>query len=132
MKQTPAYKPIDEKPYCCVPACILMILERRGLSFGFTRDKVGYELGLVVPEDYSGLFSKVRTGYKPLAEYGTQVSKAEFSINNFFRENKIRLQETHILLDEIENIKDFIESNIKQSNDIVTCFYNKELYGEGD
>ena len=44
----PRYTPITEKPYCCVPAVLQMIQQRRGFDFA-SQDEIGYQLGLIVP-----------------------------------------------------------------------------------
>ncbi len=131
MEQKPPYKPITQKPYCCVPACISMILDRRNILHE-TQDEIGYELGLIVPKDKAHLFTKVRTGEKPVAGYGTQVDKEEYSINNYFKKNNINLKEKYFFVKDIPDVKDFIISNIKKNNDIMVCFNNKILYGSGD
>ncbi len=131
MDQKPPYKPLDQKPYCCVPACISMILDRRKISHG-TQDEIGYDLGLIVPKEKAHLYTKVRTGKKPIAGWGTQVEKKQYSINNFFKKNKIGLKETYFFVKDILDIKEFVISNIKNNNDIVVCFNNGRLYGKGD
>ncbi len=131
MKQNPPYKPIKQKPYCCVPASIAMILNRRGINCG-SQDEIGYFLGLIVPREKTSLFKKVRTGKKPGAGYGTQVSKKQYSINHYFQKNNIPLKERYFPPEKIGNIKKFIISNIRKNNDIIVCFNNKKLHGKGD
>ncbi len=129
MKIKPAYKRIKQKPYCCVPACMKMILERRKIKNN-SQDEIGYELGLIVPKEKADLFSKVRAGKKPKAGYGTQVNK--YPINKFFKKYKIQLQEKYFPLSKIKDIKKFIEDNLKQGNDMIVCFDNKVAHGFGD
>lgn len=131
MNQKPPYKPIIQKPYCCVPACICMILERKGIKYG-SQEEIGYDLGLTVPKQKAHLFHKVRTGKKPIAGYGTQVNKKEYSITNFFGKNKIKLKETYYPIDKIQNVDKFITENLSKHNDIIVCFNNKKLYRTGD
>lgn len=85
------YLPITEQPYCCVPACIQMILLRRNMRL-ISQEEIGYDLGLIVPQKYKSLFKKVQMGKKPKAGWGTQTGKPVYSINNFFRKNKINLK----------------------------------------
>ncbi len=49
-EMNPAYEPITEKEYCCVPAVLQMIQARKGLSYD-SQDEIGYQLGLMVPPD---------------------------------------------------------------------------------
>lgn len=108
-----------------------MILDRRKIIHG-TQDEIGYELGLTVPKESAHLFTKVRTGKKPIAGYGTQIGKKQYSINNHFTKNNINLNETYFLIEQIPNIKKFIISNLEKKNDMIVCFNYKKLYGKGD
>lgn len=85
---TPKYNPKTEKPYCCVPAVLQMIQERRGLDFA-SQDEIGYQLGLIVPTKKAYSFSKVRTGRMPKTGWGTQTNKKQCSINNYFFRNNL-------------------------------------------
>ena len=131
MNQKPPYKPLDQKPYCCVPTCISMVLDRRKISHD-SQDEIGYELGLTVPKEKAHLYTKVRTGKKPIAGYGTQVGKKQYSINHFFKKNNIGLKETYFFVKDISDVREFIISNIKLNNDIIVCFNNEKLHGKGD
>ena len=73
------YVPITEQPYCCVPACIQMILLRRGIPLK-SQEEIGYNLGLIVPQRYKNLFGKVRTGKRPKDGWGTQTGKLIYSL----------------------------------------------------
>jgi hypothetical protein len=108
-----------------------MVLDRRKVKHG-TQDEIGYELGLVVPKDIAGEFNKIRTGKKPIAGYGTQVSKKQYSINHFFQKYKINLRETYYPPEKITDYAKFITDNISKSNDLIVCFNNELLFGSGD
>ena len=131
ISQKPPYKPIKQRPYCCVPACVSVILDRRGIKHN-SQEEIGYELGLIIPKEKIHLFIKARIGRKPVAGYGTQVSKKKYSINNYFLKNKIKLKETYYFPEKIKDTRNFIIENLKSSNDLVVCFNNKKLYGNGD
>jgi len=60
----PKYNLKTEKEYCCVPAVLQMVQERRGLESS-SQEEIGYQLGLIVPKEKAHLFSKVRTGRIP-------------------------------------------------------------------
>jgi len=131
MNQKPLYKPITQKPYCCVPACISMILNRRKIKHG-SQEEIGHELGLTIPKNETNLFSKVRTGKKPIAGYGTQVSNKKYSITSFFKKNKINLKEIYYPIDRIKDVKKFIILNLAKRNDLMVCFNNKKLNRSGN
>src|SRR3989339_711624 len=131
MNQKPPYKSITQLPYHCVPACLTMVLDRRKVKHG-TQDEIGYELGLVVPNEIAHEFKKIRTGKKPIAGYGTQVAKKQYSINHFFQKYKIKLREEYYPPEKIRDYAEFIADNISKSNDLIVCFNNELLFGSGD
>lgn len=131
MEQKPPYKLIKQKPYCCVPACISMILDRRKIKHG-SQEEIGYELGLIVPKEKAHLFTKVRTGKKPTTGWGTQVNKKKYSITNYFSKHKIRLKEAYYPIEKVKDVKNFTAENLQKGNDLIVCFNNKRLYGAGD
>lgn len=131
MNQKPPYKPITQLRYHCVPACLTMVLDRHKVKHG-TQEEIGYELGLVVPKEIAREFKKIRTGKKPIAGYGTQVAKKQFSINHFFKKYKIGLKETYYPPEKVKDYARFIIDNISKSNDLIVCFNNKLLFGSGD
>lgn len=104
-----------------------MVLDRRKIKHG-SQEEIGYELGLIVPKNDERFFTKVRTGRKPVAGYGTQIQKDKYSISNYFLKNKINLKETYFPVEKIKDIKSFIRDNLK-INDLIVCFSYKKLYG---
>ena len=128
---TPRYNPITEKEYCCVPAVLQMIQERRGLEFN-SQDEIGYQLGLIVPLEKKHLFSKVRTGRRAIAGWGTQTSKKKYSINNYFVKNYLPLKQTIFRVQEISNVTQFIIQNLLNDNDIIVCYNSQLLFNDGD
>lgn len=127
------YFPITQKPFCCTPACLQMVLLRRKLPV-FSQEHIGKELGLVVPKRYAKILPAAKTGKKPSSGWGTQVQKKEYSINKFFKKYKIPLKEKYAPLSKVEDVKTWIKSQIKKDKDILVCFNYKKLYkdeGEG-
>ena len=119
--------PLTQQLYCCVPTCIQMILLKRSIPLP-SQEEIGYHLGLIVPKKDKNLFQKVRTGKKPKAGWGTQVGEKAYSINSFFKKNKINLKENYFFLTEPEEIKKFLKENLK-NKDIIVCFNYSKLYG---
>jgi hypothetical protein len=127
----PKYNPKVEKPYCCIPAVLQMIQERRGLEF-VSQDEIGYQLGLIVPKEKACSFSKVRTGSIPKTGWGTQTRKKQYSIYNYFVKNRLPLKLSISSFREVENIFEFIIQNLLKNNDIVIRYNSQSLFGEGD
>ena len=128
---TPKYNLKTEKEYCCVPAVLQMIQERRGLKFT-SQDEIGYQLGLIAPKEKVHLFSKVLTGRMPKTGWGTQTSKKQYSINNYFITNNLPLKLTLYNIEAIDNVSDFIIQNIMNDNDIIIRYNSQLLWGNGD
>ena len=127
----PTYVPITEKPYCCVPAVLQMIQDRRGIGYD-SQDEIGYQLGLTVPRGMALFFSKVRTGVKPFTGWGTQTSKEEYSVNNYFINNNFPLKLETYSIDQVENLCKFIGEKISDNCDIILCYNSQVLFGDGD
>jgi len=106
-----------------------MILLKRGIPLK-SQEEIGFDLGLTIPKKDKKLFQKVKTGKKPIAGWGTQVGKENYSINNFFKKNKINLKEEYVFLTKSKEIKKFLDNSLK-SKDVIVCFNYKRLYGKG-
>lgn len=119
------YKKVIQKPYCCVGACMEMILNRHNITNTGQID-IACQLGLIVPSEYKATYVDAMVGEKPSAGYGTQIQKEEYSINNYFKQNNIKLRQEYYFITNIENAKKFILDNIE--NDILICCHCATLY----
>lgn len=128
---TPEYEPRKEKEYCCVPAVLQMVQQRRNIPYT-TQDEIGYQLGLIVPKDKAHLFSKIRIGKIPKGGWGTETSKKQYSINNYFSLLKIPLQLRKYRIDKSKDLSEFIVKNFKNNNDIIVCYNSQVLFHSGD
>ncbi len=119
------YHKITQETYCCVGACMEMILNRRKINNKGQID-IACDLGLIVPEKYKDIYPKAIIGEKPKSGYGTQIQKEEYSINNFFRKNNINLVEEFHFIDNVQYAKQFLLEN--KENDILICCHCATLY----
>ena len=119
------YVPLIQKPYCCVPACLQMVLMRKGLPL-LPQEQIAYELGLIVPKLYKTDFPHAQTGKKPASGWGTQVQKPEYSLNNFFQKHQFLLEETYFF--KVKDPTNWIPAHIR-NDDVLVCFNNNVLYG---
>ncbi len=127
----PPYFPVTEKPYCCVPAVLQMILKRRGLKYQ-SQEEIGYQLGLIVPPEHRHFFAKVRTESKPKAGYGTRTSKEKFSIPNYFRKNNLPLKLTKRQPAHIQELRECLNNFLSCGDDVIICYNSQLLWGDGD
>lgn len=100
------YKKIVQKKYCCVGACLEMVLNRHHIKNSGQED-IAYQLGLIVPDEVKDNYKKVWSGKKPIAGYGTQIQEEQYSINHYFNENKIPLVEKYYYITDYEEAKGF-------------------------
>ena len=108
-----------------------MIMARRGLPCK-SQEEIGWELGLLVPPEIKSAFTRVRTGPKPPAGYGTQISKPEFSIENFFNRNRLPLHITRFSPLSFKELTATLKDALDREYDVVLCFNSQRLFGEGD
>jgi len=108
-----------------------MIQARHGLS-SMSQDEIGWELGLIVPAEIKSEFVKVRTGPKPPVGYGTQVSKSQFSIENYFIRNCLPLSIKRVSATSVLELDTIFSSALNQDDDIALCLNSLYLFGQGD
>lgn len=128
------YTHISQKPFCCIPACIQMILQRRKLPT-LSQSDIGYELGMILPPSKRHLKIKSYIGNRPKAGWGSRINIKKFSLTKFFRKEKLLLAEKHYpakYFRTLKQLKRFIQDNLKESSDLLTCFNYPLLYnGKG-
>jgi len=125
------YIPFTQQPSCCVPACISMIMYKRGIPL-IPQEELGYYLGLVVSKENEHFFYKLRAGKRPVSGYGTQIYKDEYNPNNVFPKLGIPLEMIFHPIDEFKDVKElenFISQQIKKDADMLICFDHGELKG---
>lgn len=132
MSNLSSYIPLIQQPYCCVPACIQMILLRRKLPL-FSQEEIGKDLGLTVPRAYKKILPGTRTARKaPDGLWGTQVQKKKYSLNNFFEKHHLPLLEQYFPTTTIDQPALWVTQKLKSpKTDIIVCFSYKGLYKTG-
>ena len=123
---TNRYDTIKQLPFCCVPACVQMILKRRRLQ-SFSQEEIGYDLGLTVPIEYLNTFPHAQTGSRPSSGWGTRTQDYEYSLNQFFSKNSIGLKENYIYSEDPEEIKNIIQTTLENNDDVICCYDNAAL-----
>jgi len=124
------YSHIPQKPYCCVPACVQMILQRRDLPI-LSQDIIAYEFGVILPMKDKHLLSKSYTGRKPRSGWGTRIDIKKYSLTEFFKKHKFPLKEKFYSAEDFltgENFKEFLLKEIKMKSDLLICFNYPLLY----
>ncbi len=121
------YKIIKQKPYCCVGACLEMILNRRKITNN-GQVEIACELGLIVPPSYKEIYPNALIGDKPNAGYGTQIQKEEYSLNNYFKNNNFPLVMEYFFITSVSKAKRFLLDN--SCDDIIICLYGEILYDD--
>lgn|SRR3989338_82582 len=128
--RTMKYKHISQKPYCCVPACVQMILQRRKLPT-LKQTDIAYDLGIVLPLKDRHLLPKSHKGRKPRAGWGTRINLKKYSFTEFFKRREYPLRETFWSAKQFSSVKKFkkfLIDNIEKENDLLVCFNYPMLY----
>lgn len=118
------YIPITQQRWCCVPACISMIMYKNKLPL-VAQEELGHYLGLIVPKDQMFLFHEGKTGPKPKGGYGTRIFKKEYYPDEAFKKLNIPLKMTFHPIDEFKTEKEFekfLKQIEKNDGDAVLCF----------
>lgn len=124
------HKHISQKPYCCVPACVLMIILRRKLPM-IPQTDIAYDLGLILPLKDRRLLPKSYTGLKPKAGWGTRINLKRYSLGVFFQNRGYPLQEVFRSVNKFQSVsqfRKFLSDNIREKNDLLICFNYPLLY----
>lgn len=121
------YNKITQKDYCCVGACLEMILRRHGVT-RYDQEEIAYELGLIVPPHLASNFHHARTGEKPAAGYGTQIQEPQYSIDHFFKKFNLDFVQEHYFIDDTEEARRFLIANNEQ--DILIIAHCGTLYNK--
>jgi len=131
VKITPPYRRRVELPYCCVPAVLQMVFERRQMAVP-EQEEIGYELSLIVPEEIAHRFRCVRTGPRSPSGWGTRVGLKKFSIQRYFDRHRLPLRIVRYLATEIVDLEIFLADHLEGGDDIVVCFDQWHLLGRGN
>jgi len=114
------YKHLVEKPNLCGPACIQMILLRRGIWMD--QEEIAKEVDTKISKrDINKYKVKLKTT-KDKNKFG--ISLGDFKskkIQNFLKQNKLKVKVFY--LSDIENVKGFIKDNLEEGNDIIANFW---------
>lgn len=117
------YVPIVQQKWCCVPACISMLMYKHKIPL-IPQEELGYHLGLLLPPEDRSLFWKTRDGNKPEAGWGTRVEKKQFSFDTVFAKLKIpllmKLQRGKTF--EADSLLNFLADAEANDLDIAICF----------
>jgi hypothetical protein len=107
-----------------------MVMERRGIA-GISQDELGYALGLTVPEDEAGDYTKVRTGDKPSSGWGTQIQNPDFEINKSLSNLSIPLMvEVDTDIKSSEDLRGKLQAVQDTDGDALICFDWGKLWDE--
>ena len=115
----------------CVPACINMLLRRRGLRV-FPQEQIAQELGLVVSPDQAATYPWAASSDQE-SEWGVHPQDQEHSLMSFFVRHGVDLDELFYRPSHIfgRDYADFIASNLAQGNDVLVGYDFKVVFGAG-
>jgi hypothetical protein len=120
IKPKTKYKHVKQKPFCCVPTCIQMILHRNGFK-GFTQLQIAEHLNFKVPPKYAKVFGERFVSIKePSRGYGAQQTPE--NINAFFKKFGIPLRTERHPISLVKNPAEFLLEQLRQGRDVMVLF----------
>ncbi|HEY1063773.1 MAG TPA: Type 1 glutamine amidotransferase-like domain-containing protein [Candidatus Saccharimonadales bacterium] len=127
------YRPISQKPYCCVPTCLQMVLEKNGLPRP-TQEAIGIQLGLVVPPEFAEEFEDVPVSEKPLVSsgFGTRIQDPNYSLDSLIKKEQWPLKLTIRLASDIASeqaLADILQDVETRDSDALICYQNDRGFG---
>ena len=126
------YVPLTQQRWCCVPACISMVMYRHNIPL-VPQELIGYHLGVIVPEEELAYFWNGVSGEKPPSGWGTRTGLPQYEVNKALDNLEIPLKCTKILIDSFHSLKefeDYLGLTEKNDKDVLACFDWGVLNGE--
>lgn len=87
------YVPFNNPPSCCVPACVQMVMYRRGIPL-LPAEEIGYHLGLAVTPDQERFFWRPRVADDNPRGWAVRFDLPEYEPNTAFARMGIPLRLT--------------------------------------
>lgn len=118
------YIPFTQQRWCCVAACISMIMYRRGIPL-IPQELLAVSLGLVVPKEEGIYFWNPVTGERPSSGWGTRMKQPGFEPNRALKGLKIPLRLEMKLIDQFKThaeVRNFLVSCEREGSDVLICF----------
>lgn len=122
MKNKFVYKHLVEKPSLCGPACIQMILLRRGVWID--QEEIAKEVGArIMPKEYKFFSLKFRLSKDPNDAGINLVEFDKKRVKYFFKKHKLTINSEVFHISKISNVKKFIKENLDKGNDVMVNFH---------
>lgn len=121
------YQKVTQKDYCCVGACLEMVLRRHGIT-EYNQEQIAGELGLIVPPHLASKFRYAQTGEKPAAGYGTRIQEPQYSINHFFSKYNLSFIQKYYYITDAKEARKFL--NTHNEEDILIILHCGTLYNK--
>ena len=102
------YKLIKQEPYCCVPRCLQMILDRNNIDYD-TQINIAKELGFKDNQ-------------------GTQVQNRKYSIDKYLKKHNIPLNFKYVFNLNYNEVINLL--NKHKNDDIVVCYKRGIMFGK--
>eukprot|EP00288_Rhodomonas_lens_P002670 CAMPEP_0177722104 /NCGR_PEP_ID=MMETSP0484_2-20121128/17510_1 /TAXON_ID=354590 /ORGANISM="Rhodomonas lens, Strain RHODO" /LENGTH=249 /DNA_ID=CAMNT_0019234469 /DNA_START=35 /DNA_END=780 /DNA_ORIENTATION=+ len=128
------YVPLVQQEYCSAPACISMVMLRRGISL-VPQELLGHAMGLTLPFDkeITSRFYNGHVGPASTIGYGVRVHEPEFHPNAAFQKLNIPLHFQFVPVSALksEELLSFLDEltagPAEDAKDILFCFSQRML-----
>jgi hypothetical protein len=130
------YIPFTQQPSCCVPACISMVMYRRGIPL-LPLELLGWHLGVIISPENRELFWKARSGPKPISGWGTSgwgtyLSKGRHHPNRVFPRLQIPLEMIFHPISSFTkkgSLRRFLIHAVEKDLDCIVCYDTGVMHG---
>lgn len=107
-----------------------MILYRRGFGLYDQQELAKYFKIKISKKDFRSFNIKLNVFTSKNYNEGLKTIESEKTINSFFKKNKIPLTAKAVRASEINDLKEFLVSNIKDNNDLWLEYKTHKIHGE--
>lgn len=124
---TRKYTPITQEPYCCLAACLQMVLLRHSLPL-IDQKTLAVMMGLTVPEKDKKLFPKAKAAKGP--PFGTIIKTDSMMPQAVFRKLGIPLSVELRLENEFDDnsaIREYIIGQLEANHDVIVNLDTRTL-----
>ncbi len=123
----PPYTRLVQMPFFCAPACLQMILFRRGYGLRDQED-IALELGVKVTQEVQKNL-RVKLEYAPPETAGIETILADQRINEYFSRNRIPLVARSVRASQIRTLGQWVSGHLQARHDLWLEYHADAMCG---
>ena len=117
VRVNPAYKPLVQLPWCCLPCALLWVLHRRG--YWVDQEEIAKLFDVGIPKGVAHRFTRrMRIAKKP-KDTGVGETDVAGLMNRLFKQKKIPLVAERHVVSSVKSPKKFVTEHLKAGHDLI-------------